>query len=118
MYELILYETSSGNRPVEKYIKSLIKQHKDDDVLEIKAYFKKLSEYGFEINKNFKPEAIKHLGNQIYELRPSSTRVFFFHYTGEKFVLLHAYEKKQNKTNDEEIDRAEKEMKEYKRRFK
>ena len=54
MYEIKLYETNLGNRPVEKYIAKLVKNNKDVEVLAIKAYFDCLKEFGFEINKKFK----------------------------------------------------------------
>ena len=102
----------------KKYISKLANNNKDDEVLAIKAYFDYLKEFGFAINKKFKPNAIKHLRNKIYELRPSATRVFFFHFFKNKIILLHAYEKKTNKTDEKEIDQAEKEMKDFLRRNK
>ena len=75
----------------------------------ILLYIDKLKEYGFNINKNFTVTAIKPIREQVYELRPSSTRVFFFYYKEGVFVLLHAYEKKTNTTDPKEIDKAIKE---------
>lgn len=114
MYQTDIYETPSGNNLIKEYISKLIKKKKDNDVLEIKLYLEKLAEFGFDINKKFRPNAIKPLRDQIYELRPSSTRIFFFYYNGNcKFIFLHAYEKKTNKTDSDEIAKAIKEKKRY-----
>ena len=61
VFEIKIYETSAGNRPFEKYIEKLLKQHKEDEVYEIRAYLNKLKEFGSKINENFKPMAIKPL---------------------------------------------------------
>ena len=113
VYEIKVYKTESGNVPFEKYIEKLVKKHKDDEVAEIKLYLSKLGEHGFEINQRFKPNAIKLLREQVYELRPSSSRVFFFCYQDGAFVILHGYEKKTNKTNKNEIALAIREKKDF-----
>lgn len=113
MYEIKVYKTESGNIPFGKYIEKLVKKHKDDEVAEIKLYLSKLEEYGFEINQKFKPNAIKLLREQVYELRPSVSRVFFFFHKDGVFVLLHGYEKKTNKTNKEEIALAIREKRDF-----
>ena len=118
VYDIVIYETASKNRPVEKYMADLLDEHKDNDVAEIKLYFKKLEKYGLAINTEFKKNAVKKLNKKIYELRPSNTRVFFFCYKNGRIILLHAWEKKQQKTDPKEIDKAENEMNDYLRRVK
>ena len=118
MFEIKIYETPAGNRPFEKYIEKLLKQHKEDEVYEIRAYLNKLEEFGSKINENFKPLAIKPLREDIYELRPSSSRVFFFYFKDGVFIILHGYEKKQNKTDPKEIEKAILEKKDYIKRSK
>lgn len=100
------YQTPAGNTPFEKYIDSLAKAKKDDDITEIILYLNKLSEFGFEINKKFKPNAIKHLQDGVYELRPTSSRIFFFCYVNGMFIILHGWEKKQSKTDPKELKKA------------
>ncbi len=113
MFEIKIYETPAGNRPFEKYIEKLLKQHKEDEVYELRAYLNKLKEFGYKINEEFKPLAIKLLREDIYELRPSSSRVFFFYFRNGVFIILHGYEKKQNKTDPKEIEKAILEKKDY-----
>lgn len=106
MYEIKIYETEAGNRPFEKYIEKLSKKHRIDEVTEIINYLDKLKEFGYSINEKFKPLSIKRLRDDIYELRPSSSRVFFFYFKDNTFIILHGYEKKQNKTEPKEIEKA------------
>ena len=113
MFEIKIYETPSGNSLFEKYLGELGKDHKNDEVVKILAYIEKLSEFGFEINKKFKHNAIKHLQDGIYELRPASSRIFFFCYINSVFIILHGWEKKQNKTDPEEIKKAIAERKKF-----
>lgn len=93
MFEIKIYETPAGNRPFEKYIEKLLKQHKEDEVYELRAYLNKLKEFGYKINEEFKPLAIKLLREDIYELRPSSSRVFSF-ILGMVFLLFYMATKK------------------------
>ncbi len=111
MYEINIYQTPSGNRPLEKYLKKLADEHKDDELTEITAYLKNLEKYGLEMNTKFRPKAYKFLREDIYELRPSSSRVFFFLYKDGKFIILHGYEKKTRKTDPNEINKAIREKK-------
>ena len=56
--------------------------------------------------------------NKIYELRPDNTRVFYFFMdANKKYVLLHAFTKKTQKTPKDEIEKAIKEKKDYIRRY-
>jgi len=49
-----------------------------------------LEEHGLQINK-YRANAIKKVDreNDIWELRPGDSRVFFFYFVDKKFVLLH-----------------------------
>lgn len=113
MFEIKIFETANGNRPFEKYVEKLSKKHKTDEVTEIFTYIKKLEAYGFQITKMFKPDAIKHIKDDIYELRPTSSRIFFFYYDKGAFIILHGWEKKRNETDPKEIKKAIREKNEY-----
>lgn len=115
MYEIELYRTQSGRSPVEEYMKELTDKNKILEIAKIENYEKRLKEYGMTVNNSY-PETIRKLRDDIYELRPGNNRIFFFYYTGEKFVLLHAYRKHSKKAPPSEIENAIKEMKDYKRR--
>ena len=47
-----------------------------------------------------------HLMDGIWELRPGNNRVFYFCWRGDRFVLLHQFRKRSQKTPRREIERA------------
>ena len=97
--------------------KVLQKKHKTKDIAELRLYIDQLKTWGYEINQNFRPEAIKQIEDDIYELRPGSNRVlFFYHDKNGRFILLHGFEKKTNKTPISEKNRAISERNDYLRR--
>lgn len=59
---------------------------------------------------------IKHLDEEIWELRPLRERILFAYYGKEQFVLLNYFIKKTKKTPKKEIEKAKKLLKEYKER--
>lgn len=114
-YEVNIYRTESGNCPVEKYIEDMVKKKQEKDLLQIKTYIDRLSEYGMSINNVF-PQSIRKLEGDIYELRPDNHRIVFFYFDGNTFVLLHAFKKQHGKAPPHEIRKAQQEMKDYIRR--
>jgi len=105
----------SGDSPVQEYIDDLVKNNDELELTQINVYLKLLEAHGFTIN-NVKANAIRKIRGDIWELRPKSSRVFFFHYQNGTFVLLHAYKKQGQKAPPKEIEKAEREMREYRRR--
>jgi phage-related protein len=57
---------------------------------------------------------IRHIRGKIYEIRIEQDtniyRIFYFVYTGRRFVILHGFQKKTAKTPSGEIEIAEKRM--------
>lgn len=115
MYEIKLYRTSGGKSPVEEYLKELKRDGNVKELAQIKTYEERLAEHGMAVNNVF-PHTIRKLNDDVYELRPGSNRIFFFYYTGNEFVLLHAYRKHGQKAPPSEIKKAENERKDYIRR--
>lgn len=68
------------------------------------------------------PYVKKVAGHDFWELRTSAEgniyRTFYFAYTGKRFVLLHAFQKKSQKAPKQEIETAEARMRDYLRRVK
>lgn len=52
----------------------------------------------------------------IWELRPLSDRIFFVAWTGDTYVLLHAFRKKSQQTPEREKEQARREFKDLKER--
>ena len=116
MYELILYETESGRIPVKDFLRDLQKKNRQNDINAIKTYLDRLKEYGPEIDHYF-PKSTRKLNKEgLWELRPGGNRVFFFYFSGNRIMLLHAYQKQGQKTPQAELDKAFREMKDCKRR--
>ena len=59
---------------------------------------------------------IKHLEDEIWELRPLKDRILFVAWVDGSFVLLHHFVKKTQKTPRREIDKAKRELKDIKER--
>jgi phage-related protein len=61
---------------------------------------------------------MKHITGDIWELRPIRDRFLFFAWQGDSFVILHQFIKKTQKTPDNEIEQAKRNMKDYIERSK
>ena len=57
------------------------------------------------------------VNTKLYEIRVEQStniyRIFYFAYTGRRFILLHGFQKKTQKTPKKEIELAEKRRKEF-----
>ncbi len=115
LFDIIFYEDSKGNSPVLEYITEL--KSKTDKSSRIKFnkindYLEALSQYGLSLGEPF----IKHLDGDIWELRPLRDRILFVSWNGNKFVLLHHFMKKTQKTPRREIEQAKRELADLKER--
>ena len=105
MYTIHFYKDKRGNRPVAEYIKSLTKKTDKDSrikVEKINDYLQALQSDGLKIGEPY----IKHLKNEIWELRPLKDRILFAAWDGQSFILLHHFVKKTQKTPPQEIKQA------------
>lgn len=115
MYDIEIYEDKNGKSEIRDYIRKLQQKNDKDSNIKIGkifAYIRKLSEGGLTIGKPY----IKHIRNEIWELRPLRDRIFFANYKNNKFVLLSIYFKQTNKTPKREIEKAKKILEDYKKR--
>lgn len=62
---------------------------------------------------NLSTNIAKHINDEIWELRPGKNRVLYFFQKNDKYVLLHHFVKKTQKTPKKEIKKAKKEMLDY-----
>ena len=58
---------------------------------------------------------IKHLDGDIWELRPLQGRILFVAWTGNVFVLLLCFTKKNQKNPQREIEKDKRELDDFKR---
>ena len=119
MYSIEIYENSHGESELRDFLKDLSSRAKNNkeariNLDKIVAYIDALEEYGTRIGQ----PVTKHLEDEIWELRPLSNRILYAYYEDNKFILLHSFTKKQQKTPKREIEKAKRELEDYKRRNK
>jgi phage-related protein len=107
LYTVEFYEDKNGNSEIRNYFIKLSNESKTDKNARINknkifAYVKALEEYGTRIGKPI----VKHIEGNLWELRPLSNRIFFFYWKDNKFILVHHYTKKSQKTPKKEIKKA------------
>jgi phage-related protein len=75
--------------------------------------FELLQELGIEVGEPH----VKPLGNKLYEIRVrvdrNNFRVIYFAYTDRRFILLHGFQKKTQKTPTKELETAQKYMDDF-----
>lgn len=103
------YKDASGTEPVRVFMDSLSLTVRAKTTRAIE----KLAEYGVLLKEPF----TKQVKGKIRELRvkdaQGNIRILYFTYTGRRFVLLHGFIKKTDKTPEREIETAEKRMNDY-----
>ena len=114
MFNVDFYEDKHGRQPIKELLIAMrdkAKASKDARVQyhKILAYIRSLEEYGTRIGE----PVVKHIGGDIWELRPLSHRIFFFYWQDNKFILLHHFIKKTNKTPSKEIEQAKRNMQDH-----
>lgn len=116
MHEIIFYKNTKGVQPVLEYMQELSKNSCKDSRIKlnkINDYIQALSVYGTEqLSENY----VKHLDGDIWELRPLRDRILFAGVLDGKYVLLHQFMKKTQKTPVREIKKAKNELKDFKER--
>jgi phage-related protein len=114
MFRINFYADANGRQPVKEYLddlRSSSETNKDDRIRlkKITEYMDVLAANGTRAGKPY----VEHIDGDIWELRPLSTRIFFFCWLGDKFIMLHHFEKKTRKTPEREKEKAKREMKDF-----
>ena len=112
MYDIIFYHDKNGKSPVLDFIVDWTSKHGKDariNANKVNDYIQALATYGTYIGE----PVCKHLDGDIWELRPLSNRILFAGLVNGKFVLLHQFTKKTQKTPKKEIEQAKKELEDY-----
>ena len=112
IFEVILYEDEKGHNPVLEFLTELANTNGKDSRVRLKKvqdYINILQTYGNTVGA----PVMKHLDGEIWELRPLRDRILFAGVVGGKFVLLHQFLKKTQKTPKREIEQAKKELEDY-----
>ena len=117
MYEIIFYHARNNTSQVLEFMESLKRKNGKDariNLEKVHDYIQQLSISGKAIGKPI----CKHLDGEIWELRPLSNRILFAGLVGEKYILLHQFVKKTQKTPKREIEKAKRELEDYLERTK
>lgn len=115
MYDVEIYETENGKSEVKEYIKELQNKTSKDKKIKFQkiiAYIRMLRERGLSLGEPY----IKHLDEEIWELRPLRNRILFASCINNKFVLLTIFMKQTQKTPKKEIEKAKRYFEDYKKR--
>lgn len=115
MHDIEIYENLNGRSEIKEYILSFKKNNGKESRIKFKkiiAYIRMLKEEGLSLGEPY----IKHIDDNIWELRPLRDRILFACYSNNKIVLLTIFMKKTQKTPKKEIERAKKFFLEYKKR--
>lgn len=112
-WEIIYYETSQGKSPVLEFVQDLDvrAQNKIIEALE------QLEEFGILLGR---PHSKKVTGTPLWELRivgSNNIRIFYLAVVNRRFLLLHAFAKKKQKTDIREIKTALDRLNDYKLRL-
>lgn len=75
-------------------------------------YFEILRQYGTRVGE----PVTKHIADDIWELRPHKERLFYFYWKDDTFVILHHFTKASQKTPASEIEKAKRNLKDFRER--
>jgi phage-related protein len=117
MFEVEFYEDRQGHQPVKEFLielrdKAVTNKDARIQYQKILVHLRALETYGTHVGE---PQ-VKHIEGSLWELRPLSHRILFFYWRDNKFILLHHFIKKTQKTPQKEIQQAERYMKDYRER--
>lgn len=118
MYNIIFYETADGVSDIRDFLDSLLE--KAGSVKDARIQFSQMTRYIQLLQNNgtnLPTDIVKHIEDEIWELRPGNNRVFFFYHRDDTYVLLHHYRKQSQKAPRREVIRARREMNDYIERY-
>jgi len=113
-WEIDFYQDSQGNIPVQDFIC----QQPAKVETKIYRHIDLLQDFGLSLGQ---PYIEKLTGSDVWELRIRHSsnyyRILYFAYSGRKFVLLHAFLKKTDRTPKSELEIAQGRILDYRARY-
>ena len=114
MFKVKFFKESNGTDRLAEYldelaIKSLTSKSDRIKLKKIIQYIELLKKYGTKLGEPY----VKHIDDDVWELRPLADRIFFFYWKDRYFIMLHHFIKKTNKTPQREIDHAKRNKNEF-----
>ncbi|MDR1670004.1 MAG: type II toxin-antitoxin system RelE/ParE family toxin [Oscillospiraceae bacterium] len=114
MYTIAFYRNRDGKEPITDYLREL--RNKAQTNKDQRIRFKKIIEYFNILSQNGTragAQYVKHIVEDIWELRPTNNRIFFFYWKDNTFLMLHHFVKKTQKTPSREIEQAKRNLKDF-----
>jgi len=108
---ILFYVDNRGKAPVYEYLLRLGKKNDKDSRIKynkINEYILVLCEIGTIAGEPY----LKHIEDDIWELRPLADRILFAGWENNRFILLHYFVKKSEKTPRREIETAKRRLEE------
>ena len=107
-FDIEFYYDANGESDVYNFLKELEKKAVSDknariQYRQVSLFIELLSKNGTNLPDNI----TKHIEDEIWELKPGKNRVLYFFYKDNKYILLHHFVKKTQKTPKGEIDHAQ-----------
>lgn len=97
------YTDEQGRAPVEEFLDTVPRKERAKILRDLNL----LEEFGLQLGSPH----VRHLTGKLWELRirtrGKAYRIIYFAYTGQRFILLHAFLKKTNKTPRAELHVSE-----------
>ena len=114
MLEVKFYQDENGNSPVADYLNELdLKAPTDKNsrvrLGKILRYISLLEVYGSRAGL----PAMKHIVDDIWELRPMNDRFFYVYWKDNTFIILHYFTKKSKKIPPLEIEQTKRNLKDF-----
>jgi phage-related protein len=113
-WQIVFYMDEEGTEPVKDFILG----QPDGAIAEILHVFKLLRQFNIMLGMPY-VRKIDRSGIRELRIKHSSDiyRIFFFAHTGQKFILLHAIVKKENKISEVDRNLAIQRMNNYRLRY-
>ena len=114
MFKIRFYKDRHGNDLLAVYLAELAEKSKTSKNERVKfnkiiQYMELLKKHGTKLGEPY----VKHIDDDIWELRPISDRILFFYWRDGYFIMLHHFAKKTNKTPQREIEQAKRKQKDF-----
>ena len=106
-WRIEFYTDGRGKSPVKEFLDGL----QPNERAKAYSYLSLLKDFGTNLGL---PHAKALKGHKpLWELRPKPNRLIYFAHSGRKFIILHGFPKKRNRTSKLDIDAAERNMSDY-----
>lgn len=110
-WEIEFYETEYGRRPVQEFIDSLSEKARAKVLRDLDL----LADFGLKLRAPFVKDitGVPKLKELRTKFSSDNYRIFYFAFTGRKFILLHGFIKKTRQTPRREMQTAVNRMSNY-----